>query len=576
MRFARALESSVPAVLPLAGGAVAALVASMAGRRLAPVVLALSLLATFWLARSVRRSAGRDRRRRQLVLALAAIAATVLVAVLAEPTPLTQLTERELEAAVRDDTAQFDALDHGVNALLARLEAEGVPRAGAEVLSAPEEQLLADSWRALVDHAVALESLRRYYDEYYLFDVGDRHDEHAIAFLLTFAADATLYDAAARFTRRVTINENAQKFLDAPRHGIPAQSFSRFREDLLGAGDQLRIGAGEAYLQTIEPSLNQGSFVGPATLLVARIRQHLAAIDALPKRERAEQTYRAELQSIKRSAVRAWYPLQKRAAELLGDTRVRRPGRYLIDHQLSEHVDAQLAPGDILLSRKNWYLSNIGLPGFWPHAMLYLGDVPKLDAYFDDPEMRSWLESGGGFGTLSEMLAARYPKAWAAYSALEHDESHRVIEAVSEGVVFSTLDHCAGDYFAAMRPRMRKVDKAVAIAFAFSQHEKPYDFDFDFATDHALVCTELVWRSYRNAAVPRSLLDFTLVEVAGRMTLPAHEMVTKYAREAGTPGAQLDFVVFIDAREDLHQAFVSTEEAFRATANRTKWDIAQE
>src|SRR5262245_30780159 len=135
MRFARALESTVPAVLPLAGGAVAALVASMAGRRLAPVVLALSLLATFWLARSVRRSAGRDRRRRQLVLALVATAATVLVAVLAEPTPLTQLTERELEAAVRDDTAQYDALDRGVNALLARLEAEGVPRADAEVLS---------------------------------------------------------------------------------------------------------------------------------------------------------------------------------------------------------------------------------------------------------------------------------------------------------------------------------------------------------------------------------------------------------------------------------------------------------
>ncbi len=32
-----------------------------------------------------------------------------------------------------------------------------------------------------------------------------------------------------------------------------------------------------------------------------------------------------------------------------------------------------MEPGDIIVARQNWYLSNIGLPGFWPHAELYVG-----------------------------------------------------------------------------------------------------------------------------------------------------------------------------------------------------------
>jgi hypothetical protein len=32
-----------------------------------------------------------------------------------------------------------------------------------------------------------------------------------------------------------------------------------------------------------------------------------------------------------------------------------------------------MSPGCILLVRRQWYLSNIGIPGFWPHAVLYVG-----------------------------------------------------------------------------------------------------------------------------------------------------------------------------------------------------------
>jgi hypothetical protein len=145
-----------------------------------------------------------------------------------------------------------------------------------------------------------------------------------------------------------------------------------------------------------------------------------------------------------------------------------------------------------------------------------------------------------------------------------------VIEAISEGVVFNTLHKAAGDYIGAMRPRLDKVAKAQAIAEAFRYWGRPYDFDFDFATDHALVCTELVWRAYR----PRDDklgLDFALVSVAGRQTLPANEIVKEFARGAQKESRQLDFVYFLDANEKKRKAKIQSKESFARSSARSKW-----
>jgi hypothetical protein len=66
-----------------------------------------------------------------------------------------------------------------------------------------------------------------------------------------------------------------------------------------------------------------------------------------------------------------------------------------------------------------------------------------------------------------------------------------------------------------------------------------------------------------------------LTTVAGRQTLPANDVAKFYAAQAGDEGGPLDFVVFVDARERQRQAFLSNEEAFRATHERTKWDLSQ-
>jgi hypothetical protein len=174
--------------------------------------------------------------------------------------------------------------------------------------------------------------------------------------------------------------------------------------------------------------------------------------------------------------------------------------------------------------------------------------------------------------SLPEYLAKTYPTKWLRYKAGREHGEYRVIEAIGEGVVFNTLAEARGDYMAGIRPRLAKPAKAKAIIAAFGHVDKPYDFDFDFATDHAVVCTELVWRSYR-ATADSPGLRIDPVDIGGRKTLPANEIVKLFVAEHGKPDRQFDFVYFLDAVEKEGRAFSSGEEEFLQSPCRVKWSF---
>jgi hypothetical protein len=244
---------------------------------------------------------------------------------------------------------------------------------------------------------------------------------------------------------------------------------------------------------------------------------------------------------VKKDTYTPMYAAQSMLSTWIGDTTIvkRRP---LIEESTIERIESRLRPGDILLERRNWYLSNAFLPGFWPHGALYVGRLDDLRrlGITDQPAVRERL--------------AEYQKP-----AVD-GKPNTVIESISEGVVFNSLTHSMhADYVAVLRPRLSDKQVAEAIVRAFSHQGKPYDFEFDFFTSDKLVCTELVYRSYEG------LIHFDLVRVMGRDTLPAIEIVKKFGREQNTPAQQLDFVLFLDGGQEADAAeFCSSADRPRA------------
>lgn len=193
-----------------------------------------------------------------------------------------------------------------------------------------------------------------------------------------------------------------------------------------------------------------------------------------------KQTVKNALRIIKDTGFTIWFPVQKEVSEWMGNVKVVRVKRSLITPQQIKRIHTLLEPGDIILERREWYLSNIGLPGYWPLAALYIGTPEERKSYFKSEKIsQNFLDSNKG---LEDYLLKLYPDTYKNALLKQKDgQLPRVIEAISEGVSFTTIEHSLeADSVVILRPRLSKLEKAIAIKQAFHYSGRPYDFNFDF------------------------------------------------------------------------------------------------
>ena len=194
-----------------------------------------------------------------------------------------------------------------------------------------------------------------------------------------------------------------------------------------------------------------------------------------------------------------------------------------------------LQPGDVLITRHAIALTNLFMPGFWPHAAFYVGTPTqreKLQVRVPEDKMSLW---GEGICTL---------------------------EALKDGVRFRPLaETLAVDFFVVLRPQIASASVREAIERGSKHEGKMYNFDFDFFSSDRLVCTEVIYRAYDGV----DGIEFPLAERAGRKTLSAEDLLD-YALDTpffepvaifGTEGCANEIAFGSDVRDLLRASYDS-------------------
>ena len=380
-------------------------------------------------------------------------------------------------------------------------------------------------------------------------------ETEARAFLLAYASAATLLQKASAIVGTFADDPLAQRKLNEGDQtwGIPGGTYDHLLASLSNAEMVSEIRAATKRFDRLRKERAYGSDFPWEKLAEAALNAR-PAIEHAAEQVGDRKLHRA-LREMQGRVSDPLYLAQALVSTWIGDFRLkeRPPHRGLINPQQVRELKELLRPGDVLLERRNWFLSNAFLPGFWPHAAVYLGDPKELEA-------------------LSVAEDPRVMPHWDLFRASDAaGHPYAVIEAISEGVVFTSLEHSVGeaDAVAVLRPRLSDVQRREIIARAFSHRGKPYDFEFDFFSSDRLVCTELVYRACNG------MLRLPLTNIMGRQTLPAMTFVQVYMDTRQQHDRPFDWVCFLDMDKKGGRAVLASEDAFVRTLHRSKFTFLQ-
>lgn len=462
--------------------------------------------------------------------------------------PLHELAAPELDARMTADERALLAVIGGLAELEMRFHKfESALLAGERSYYRPDDD--DEIRRMLISYLSLRTALLRTVWSYQRHAEVEPERARLRALLLHYTAAAVAYDYSARFVLAFDGHPAAIRKLNEgePRWDLPAGTYDRIRANLGHVAHRRWLEDGwKNYhatlprwtalgLRTPEPYATFHRAIGTAGENTARLSEKLFHYKL--------QTALADVGKFTRGG---WYRASSAVSTLIGDTRIRAPRGHagLVTPELLAGLHARMQPGDIVIERRNWYLSNAFLPGYWPHSALYVGTAADLRT----------------LGLETDPRIAKHLEEFARADASGHPPA--IIEAVSEGVVFTSLDHSIGeaDSIAVLRPRLTAEQTKEVIARAFSHAGKPYDFDFDFFSGDKLVCTELVYRSCGN------LIEFPLVDILGRKTLPAVEIVRYWSSPVGAQ--KLEFIGFLDGNEITGSCSERGPEALRDSISR--------
>jgi hypothetical protein len=416
-------------------------------------------------------------------------------------------------------------------------------------LEKDKKQKIKEKWGIYFDYFIKINTLTENNKYFYQISYIKYRELNEQSFMIAYSSFMTSQISVMNIINTTKEIEFIESLLNEENieYGIPENTYFEINKRMADPSNIIQANAGYAYLQTI----NQDSLNNLKQISKDKYNQFIRYANKAP-----ELKIKTLVTYFEKNSFKTWFPIQKTASEMIGDTKI--PARQipLISLSQIEKIKENLQPGDVLIQRRNWWLSNAGLPGFWKHTAIYVSNLSKLNEYFTEETKKTNITQGL---TLSEYLKTNHPEL---YKELV-DNKLRTIEAESEGIISFTLEKSASaDYLAILRPNISKEEKLEALIYTFNQFGKPYDFNFDFITDKEIVCSELYYKAYPQ-------LNHTLRITSGRLVLSTNHIAEDFNKNKGL----LEVIYFIDGNEKERNANFKTEKEFENTWQRSSADI---
>lgn len=370
----------------------------------------------------------------------------------------------------------------------------------------------------------AIDAMQPLYDE--LEDDGDEGWRQCLsAFVVGFTAAAILVRMGSYIVDLAGKRKVVSRKLDEAesRYGIPRKSFTEVYQKLGSTRRMWKFHEAllfcEVHRQDIE-ALSGDPVLGG---LVAVLRREESFLQ-YRKRDYIQRKLDYSVHSFKRRNAsgfkKVMFQMFKMSGSTIAEIRqpfVKSPGQgKRVTAEVQEMISPLLHPGDVFVTRHDDALSNLFLPGFWPHAALYIGEANQRDS-----------------------MGVTGP---AEREAVANQNGICFLEAKKDGVLFRPMhDTLRVDAFMVLRPQLPAADVAKALSRAMTHAGKLYDFSFDFCEADRLACTELVYRGYHGVGE----MAFELMRHSGRSCLSAEDFIGQ-ALGAGMFIKVLDYGVVDD------------------------------
>jgi len=367
-----------------------------------------------------------------------------------------------------------------------------------------------------------------------LFHIAFRHKDFSEienqklqdqSFLLAYASGLTLYRNAVIFVMVFKDQPNARRKLNEanPIIGTPEGMFEEMYKNVTSKQNIDLVIHGIEEFDKRKARLKQVPILETDGLeeLIGRLENYENELEAAYARlseGRADVLWTTLKTGVERPA----YETQALVSMMISHIRVPLHSPGFSPQTVQEEIEPQLEPGDILLTRRDGYISNTFLPGHWGHAAMYLGTPEEIRALGTDRALET---------------------ALAEYEGKDKDGfEFAAIEAIGEGVRFSSAEFAIdANSLAVLRPKVSDEVKRTAIRRAIELRGTPYDFSFDLSSQDKIICTELVYRSYS----PH--LDVRFDEVMGRKTLKPDGMLVELSPAVENP--RTEFVLYAKAED---------------------------